>query len=241
MDDPGTSSESRSVRVLVVDDEPVVRAGVRALLAEAADVAVVGEAEDGGQAVDEAARCQPDVVLIDLRLPALDRAEVIRRIVAARPATAVVALTRPDAEGEVLPAVQAGAVGCVFKTATGSELVDAVRRVARGEIWLPPRLVRSLLDRVRPRSAALAVERLTRREEEVLVLLARGASNRRIAGELGVAEITVRTHVGHILGKLGVSNRVEATLYALQNGLVRLGAQEPEAANAGRPGGGARR
>lgn len=217
------------IRVLVVDDHPVVRAGVRSLLTGADDVEVVAEAEDGHGAVEEAERHRPDVILMDLRLPGLAGAEATRRILADQPEVGVVVLTSPDAEAEILAAVEAGAAGFVSKTSGRADFLEAVRRVAHGEAWLPPHLTRRVLTHWRPSSAAGAVEPLTPREHEVLELLSRGLNNRDIASRLGVAEITVRTHVGHVLGKLGVSNRVEAVLYALQKGLVPLDALDPAA------------
>ena len=221
------------IRVLVVDDHPVVRAGVRTLLADAADISVVGEAGDGIQAVEEARRWRPRVILMDLRLPELTGVEATRRILAAQPEIGIVVLTSPDAEAEVLSAIQAGALGYLAKTSPQTEFLDGIRRVARGEAWLPPHLTRRLLAHFRSPPGAATVESLTPRERDVLELLARGASNRKIAGRLGVAEITVRTHVSHILGKLNVSNRVEAALHALQTGLVPLNALESATTEAG--------
>jgi len=209
------------IRVLVVDDHPVVRVGVRTLLEPAADIEIVGEAVDGEQAIVETRRRRPHVVLMDLRLPEIAGVEATRRILAAQPEIGVIALTSPDAEREVLSAIQAGALGYLAKTSPQTEFLEAIRQVAQGDAWLPPHLTRRLLGQIR-RPGPPAVEPLTPREHEVLGLLARGASNRKIAGRLGVAEITVRTHVSHILGKLGVSNRVEAALHALQAGLVPL-------------------
>jgi len=212
-----------------VDDHPVVRAGVRSLLAGAADVEVVGEAEGGNQAVEEARRHDPDVILMYLRLPRVTGIEATRRILAGQPEIGIVALTSPDAELEILSAIEAGARGFLAQTSRKAEFLEAIRRVAQGEAWLPPHLTRRLLGHFQTRPAAAAVEALTPREHEVLERLARGVSNREIAGQLGVAEITVRTHVSHILGKLGVSNRVEAALHALQMGLVPLDALESAA------------
>jgi DNA-binding NarL/FixJ family response regulator len=210
------------IRVLVVDDHFVVRAGVCALLAGAADIAVVGEAQNGHQAVEQAKRHDPHVILMDLRLPELDGVEATRRILAAQPEVGIVALTSADAEEEVLNAVEAGALGYLAKTSQKEEFLEAIRRVAHGEAWLPPHLTRRILTLLKPRPDMVAAETLTGREHQVLKLLARGCSNRTIASELGVAEITVRTHVSRILGKLGVSNRVEAALHALRAGLVPL-------------------
>ena len=208
------------VRVLVVDDHFVVRAGVCNLLSGVADILVVGEAEDGPQAVEEAERCTPDVILMDIRLPRLDGVEATRRILAARPGVGIVILTTEDAEADVLTAVEAGAVGYVSKNSRREELLEAIRSTARGEAWLPPHLTRRLLDYLKPRPVSGV---LTSREQDVLALLAQGCSNREIASRLGVADITVRTHVSHVLGKLGVSNRVEAALHALRAGLVPTG------------------
>jgi DNA-binding NarL/FixJ family response regulator len=210
------------IRVLVVDDHLVVRAGVRSLLAGAADIAVVGEAADGRQAVEEARRCDPHVILMDLNLPVLDGVESTRRILASQPEVRIVVLTGADAEAEALAAVEAGAVGYLAKTSPREEFLEAIRRVTRGEVWLPPHLTRRLLAQLKLRPAAAAATELTPREREVLALLARGSANREIAHRLGIAEITVRTHVSHILGKLGASNRVEAALHALRTGLVSV-------------------
>lgn len=217
----------KPIRVLVVDDHFVVRAGVCALLADVADIAVVGEAGDGRQAVEEARRCNPQVILMDLRLPEIDGVEATRQILATQPEVGIVVLTSADAEAEVLSAVKAGALGYLAKTSRKEEFLEAIRRIAHGEAWLPPHLTRRLLTHLKPRPAA---ETLTGREHDVLKLLARGWSNREIAREIGVAEITVRTHVSHILGKLGVSNRVEAALHALRSGMVPL---EPPDENRG--------
>jgi DNA-binding NarL/FixJ family response regulator len=209
------------IKVLVVDDHFVVRKGVCALLADAEDIVVVGEAGDGRQAVEEAARCAPQVVLMDLDLPEIDGAEATRRILAAQPTVAILILTGADMDAEILTAIQAGALGYLAKTAQRQEVLEAIREVCRGGVWLPPRLTRKLLAHLQtPPAGAGTLNPLTDRESEVLGLLARGWSNRRIAEKLSVAEVTVRTHVSHVLDKLGVSNRVEAALHALRLGLV---------------------
>jgi DNA-binding NarL/FixJ family response regulator len=207
------------IRVLVVDDHFVVRKGVCALLGGAPDIAVVGEAGDGLQAVEEAGRCHPEVILMDLKLPGLDGVEATRRILAAQPEIGIVILTGTDVEAEVLTAVAAGALGYLAKTSKREEFLEAIRLVSRGEAWLPPRLTRNLLAYLKPVPAVR--DPLTDREGEVLTLLARGQSNRTIARELSIAEVTVRTHVSHILDKLGVNNRVEAALHALRSGLAQ--------------------
>lgn len=211
-----------AIRVLVVDDHFVVRKGVCALLAGAPDIAVVGEAGDGRQAVEEAARCAPEVILMDLKLPELHGTEAIRKIAAAQPGVGVVVLTGTEVEGDVLAAIAAGARGYLAKTAEREEFLEAIRRVARGEAWLPPHLTRRLLTFLQTHAGPGMVEPLTDRESEVLGLLARGWGNRRIAQQLAISEMTVRTHVSRILDKLGVGNRVEAALYALRMGLVQL-------------------
>jgi len=208
-----------SVRVLVVDDHFVVRAGVCNLLSGMADIEIVGEAEDGRQAVEEAKRCAPDVILMDLRLPRLSGVEATRQILAAQPEVGILILTTADSETEVLTAVEAGALGYVAKTSRKEEILEAIRSIARGDAWLPPHLTRRLLAHLKPRPVPGT---LTHREQDVLTLLARGRSNREIARELGVTDITVRTHVTHVLGKLGVHNRVEAALHALRAGMVPM-------------------
>lgn len=198
-----------------------MRKGVCALLADAEDIEVVGEAGDGRQAVEEAARCAPQVILMDLDLPEIDGVEATRRILAAQPRVGIVLLTGADVEAEVLAAVRAGALGYLAKTSQRQEFLEAIREVSRGEAWLPPRLTRTLLAHLQaPPAAAGMVDSLTDRESEVLGLLARGWSNRRIASKLSIAEVTVRTHVSRVFDKLGVSNRVEAALHALRLGLA---------------------
>lgn len=204
-----------SIRVLVVDDHFVVRKGVCALLADADGIEVAGEAGDGEQAFAEARRLRPQVILMDLRLPGLGGVAATRAILAEQPKMAVVVLTGTDVEDEVLAAIEAGALGYLAKTSPREDFLEAIRRVAQGDAWLPPRLTRRLLTRLKPRPAD-ALEPLTGREREVLALLAKGWSNRRISQELSIGEVTVRTHVSHVLGKLGVSNRVEAALHALR-------------------------
>lgn len=210
------------IRVLVVDDHFVVRKGVCALLMDAADIEVVGEAGDGREATELAKSLRPQVILMDLKLPELGGVEAIQRILADRPETGILVLTAYGLEAQVLAAVEAGALGYLAKTAEREELLAAIRRVARGELYLPASLTRRVLTHLQAQSSSGTVEPLTEREEEVLRLLARGRSNQEIADRLGIAEITVRTHVSHILGKLAAHNRVQAALYALRAGLVSL-------------------
>lgn len=209
------------IGVLVVDDHLVVRKGVSALLTDLDDITVVGEAADGLEAVAEARRLRPRVILMDLQLPHLGGVEAIRAILAEQPDVGVVVLTGTDGDEHVLAAVEAGALGYLAKTSKREDFLLAIRQVVRGELWLPPRLTRKLLAHLKPRDSGLR-EPLTSRETGVLNLLAKGRSNQQIAQELNIAEATVRTHVSHILDKLGVSNRVEAALHALRAGVVTL-------------------
>jgi DNA-binding NarL/FixJ family response regulator len=210
------------IGVLVVDDHLVVRKGVRALLMDAGSISVVGEAGDGLEAVAEARRLRPQVILMDLQLPLLDGVEAVRAILAEQPDVGIVVLTGTNGDEQVLAAIEAGALGYLAKTSEREEFLLAISRVARGELWLPPRLTRKLLAHLKPRSVGGLPELLTGRETSVLNLLAKGRTNQQIARELNIAEATVRTHVSHILDKLGVGNRVEAALHALRAGVVTL-------------------
>jgi DNA-binding NarL/FixJ family response regulator len=217
-----------SVRVLLVDDQALVRAGFRMILEAQDDVRVVGEAGDGMQALELCRAERPDVVLMDIRMPVLDGLEATRRLVQEQPAARVLVLTTFDADEHVYDALHAGASGFLLKDVGRDDLVRAVRTVAAGEALLAPSVTRRLLaDFVaarpsagpRPRPAALQV--LTPREHETLALLARGRSNAEIAGELFVSEHTVKTHVGNVLMKLGLRDRIHAVILAYAVGLVQ--------------------
>lgn len=210
------------IRVLVVDDHFVVRKGACALLMDADDIVVVGEGGDGREAVELARRLRPQVILMDLKLPELGGVEAIQQILAEQPETGILVLTAYGLEAQVLAAVEAGALGYLAKTAEREELLTAIRRVGHGELYLPASLTRQVLTHLRSRPSKITAAALTAREEEVLRLVARGWSNRKIAGELNVSEVTIRTHLSHILDKLDVSSRVQAALYALRSGLVSL-------------------
>jgi NarL family two-component system response regulator LiaR len=209
------------IRVLIADDHAVVREGLRGFLALQDDVEVVAEAADGEEAVAAAERLSPDVALIDLVMPRVDGIEAIRRIRAVAPATRVIVLTSFADEDRMLPAVRAGAVGYLLKDVAPQDLVAAVRTVNDGETLLHPAVVRELVRSVAGgRREPAADNPLTAREREVLGLIARGRANKAIAFELGVAEKTVKTHVSNILGKLNVTDRTQAALLAVREGLV---------------------
>jgi NarL family two-component system response regulator LiaR len=211
------------IRVLIADDHAVVREGLRGFLALQEDVEVVGEAADGEEAVAAAERLTPDVALVDLVMPRVDGIEAIRRIRAVAPATRVIVLTSFADEDRMLPAVRAGAVGYLLKDVDPKDLVAAVRTVNDGGTLLHPAVIRELVREVAGgRRQPTADSPLTAREREVLGLIARGRANKAIAFELGVAEKTVKTHVSNILGKLGVTDRTQAALYAVREGLVEL-------------------
>jgi NarL family two-component system response regulator LiaR len=209
------------ISVLIADDHAVVREGLRAFLALQDDIEVVGEAADGEEAVAAVASLQPDVALVDLVMPKVDGIEAIKRIRTLAAATRVVVLTSFADEDKMLPAVRAGAVGYLLKDVDPQELVAAIRTVHEGETLLHPAVIRELVREVAGDGREPPAENpLTRREREVLSLIARGRANKAIAFELGVAEKTVKTHVSNILGKLGVSDRTQAALYAVREGLV---------------------
>ena len=205
-----------SIRLLVVDDHPVVRAGIVGLLAGEPDLEVVGEAGDGAQACELAAALQPDVVLMDLRMPVMDGTTATERILAATPTVRVVVLTTYETDADILRAVEAGATGYLLKDTPRDDLVAAVRAVAGGETVLAPSVARRLVAGVRN-----AAERLTARELEVLAVVARGGSNAQIGVELFISEATVKTHLLRIFAKLGVDDRTRAVTVALQRGILQ--------------------
>ena len=205
-----------SIRLLVVDDHPVVRAGIVGLLAGEPDLEVVGEAADGAQACDLAAALHPDVVLMDLRMPVMDGTTATERILAATPTVRVVVLTTYETDADILRAVGAGATGYLLKDTPRDDLVAAVRAVAGGETVLAPSVARRLVAGVRN-----AAERLTARELEVLAEVARGGSNAQIGVELFISEATVKTHLLRVFAKLGVDDRTRAVTVALERGILR--------------------
>ena len=210
------------IRVLIVDDHAVVREGLRAFLQLQDGLEVAGEAGDGLQAVAEAERLRPDVILMDLLMPRLDGVGAMRELRARAPRSRVIVLTSFLDDELLMPAIQAGAAGYVLKDVEPSELARAIRVAHEGEAVIAPsaaaRLVHAIADDAG--RALRTPEPLTRRERQVLELIATGRSNKRIAYELGISEKTVKTHVGHLFDKLGVTDRTQAALLAVRRGLV---------------------
>lgn len=215
------------IRVVLVDDQHLVRAGFRMVLDYQEDMTVVGEAGDGAEALRLLAGTPADVVVMDLRMPVLDGVTATRRICAAGPLPRVLVLTTFDTDEEAFAALQAGASGFLLKSVPPDDLLAAIRVVASGEAVVAPRVTRRLLDRFAgrfvPPPEAAVVGGLTDREREVLLLVAQGLSNVEIGTRLHVTEATVKTHVGRVLGKLGLRDRVQAVVFAYESGLVRPG------------------
>jgi DNA-binding NarL/FixJ family response regulator len=203
------------IRVLVVDDHPIVRGGIVALLSTADDISVVGEGSDGAEAVRLAIELEPDVVLMDLRMPGLDGDEATAQILAAKPHLRVLILTTYESDSSILTAIEAGASGYLLKAAPQDEILAGVRSVARGEVALAPSIAALLVKRVSAPSVTLSP-----RETQVLKLVAQGASNPTIAKELFVSEATIKTHLLHVFEKLGVSDRTRAVTRAMELGLL---------------------
>ena len=214
------------IRVLLADDQALVRSGFRMILEARDDLEVVGEAEDGAEAVSLARTLRPDVILMDVRMPALDGIEATRRIVASGSPARVLILTTYDLDDYVYAAIRAGASGFLLKDVEPAQLVEAVRVVARGDALLAPTVTRRLLERFadalpgEPPPPPAAVAALTPREREILELVAAGLSNGEIAERLFLGETTVKTHVSSILRKLGLRDRVQAVVLAYETGLV---------------------
>jgi len=217
-----------TIRVLICDDQALVRAGFRAILEVQADVEVVGEAENGAEAVALAGRRSPDVILMDIRMPVMDGVEATRQLVTAGSPARILVLTTFDLDEYVHAAIRAGASGFLLKDVTPAKLLEAIRVLAAGDALLAPSVTRRLLERFastlpqRDRSSTTLAD-LTARETEVLRLLAAGLSNAEIAAELVVSEATVKTHISSLLRKLGLRDRVQAVILAYETGLVRLG------------------
>jgi DNA-binding NarL/FixJ family response regulator len=215
------------IRVLIADDQALVRGGFHSILAGQDDIEVVGETADGNETVEAVERLQPDVVLMDIRMPGIDGLEATRRIVARGIATRVLILTTFDVDDYVYEAMKAGASGFLLKTAPSRQLADAVRTVAAGDALLAPSITRRLVEqfvrRPPPGTMPLGLAELTERERHVLRMLARALSNAEIAAELVLSEATVKSHVNRILTKLNLRDRAQAIVLAYETGLVEPG------------------
>jgi NarL family two-component system response regulator LiaR len=215
----------KPIKLLVVDDQNIVRKGIRALVEQVDDMDVIGEASNGEEAVAEAKRLNPDVILMDLMMPKMDGITAIREIQASQSPARIIALTSFVTEDKVFPAIKAGAMGYLLKDSEPEDLITAIRKVNRGEPSLHPIVAKMVLEEISQpaqREQPLTPDPLTGREVDIIRLVAQGLSNRQIAEQLVIGEATVRTHVGNVLNKLHLANRVQATLYALREGLTSL-------------------
>lgn len=210
------------IRVLIVDDHAILREGIRAMLSYHEDILVVGEAQDGAEAVERTGELQPDVVLMDIAMQRMNGLDATRLICTQYPQTHVLVLSQHEDRQYVLPLLQAGASGYLLKRALGNDLITALHTIARGETYLDPGVGGILVDEIRSRNhpAQGSPAELTPREKEVLRLLAEGLSNSQIAGQIHYSENTVKKHIRSILEKLHMNNRIEAAVYAIKTGLV---------------------
>lgn len=219
----GQTEQGKCIRVLVVDDHAIIRKGMKAVLELVPDIELVGEAENGLQAVKMDLDLRPDVILMDLMLPEMDGIASTREIKLKRPEARILVLTNFAGEEMIFPAIKAGAMGYHLKDSSPEALVDAIRQVYLGESSLHPLIAKKVLEEFHaPSEKQLSAEPLTQRELEVVRLIARGYENKDIAEKLVVSEATVRTHVSNILGKLHLASRTQAALYALREGLATL-------------------
>jgi DNA-binding NarL/FixJ family response regulator len=212
-----------SIRVLVADDQALVRAGFRMLLADEEEIEVVAEAGNGVEAVEKAARFRPSVILLDIRMPELDGLEATRRIIAEDPGARILILTTFDLDQYIYEALRAGASGFVLKDDPPEQLIEAIRTVAAGDALLSPAVTRRVIEqftRIPRPTRPPGLDELTTREREILCLIARGLSNAEIGAQLYIGETTVKTHVTHVLQKLDLRDRVQAVVLAYQTGLL---------------------
>jgi NarL family two-component system response regulator LiaR len=215
---------SPKIRILIADDHPIVREGLAAILSAQPDMELAGEAADGAQAVTLALQNRPDVILLDLVMPLKDGVTVIREVMAANPRARILVLTSYGDDERVFPAIKSGALGYMLKDAPRERLLAAIRDVARGQAILHPTIAIKVMGELnQPTNLPPTPDPLTEREVDTLRLIARGLSNQEIAAELNIQERTVAKYVGSILDKLHLANRTQAALYALREGLARLG------------------
>ena len=212
-----------TIKVMITDDHPVVREGLSAMLKKESDIQVVGEAENGTVAINKARELQPDIILMDLRMPEVDGVEAMHQIRSENPDIKFIVLTTYDNDEYIFKGIEAGARAYLLKDAPREELFKAVRAVYRGESLIEPTVASKVLDRFAELSRqSQAPEELSERELEVLNLMAKGAANKEIAASLYISESTVKTHIQSIFQKLGVSDRTEAVTAALQKGIIHL-------------------
>lgn len=216
-------TDDKPIRVLVVDDHAIIRKGVKAVLDLVPDIELAGEAENGNQAIKKDLELQPDVILMDLMMPEMDGIACIREIKAQRPDAHILVLTNFAGEDMIFPAIKAGAMGYHLKDSSPEALEEAIRQVFNGEPSLHPLIAKKVLEELHtPEEEQDTSDALTKRELEILTLIAQGLENREIAQKLVVSEATVRTHVSNTLGKLHLASRTQAALYALREGLASL-------------------
>ena len=212
--------EMDEISVVIVDDHALVRQGLRTFLDLHDDIQVTGEAANGVEAVERVSQLRPDVVLMDLVMPEMDGIEATKRIRSICPDTKVIVLTSFTEDEKLFPSIKAGAMGYLLKNVSPGDLVNAIKAAHRGEAQLNPEIARRLMDEVSNKPSTSGTEELTRREMDVLRLIAQGRNNRGISEELVLSEKTVKTHVSNILGKLHLADRTQAAIYAINQGLV---------------------
>jgi DNA-binding NarL/FixJ family response regulator len=222
-----------AIRVVIVDDQPLARAGIKMLVQTETDIDIVAEASDGEEAIIRARAERPDVLLMDVCMPGTNGVEATRTLIDeglisenGQPVRIII-LTTYDVDEYVYSALRAGASGFLIKDSAPTEIVAAIRAVAAGEAWLGPTVTRRIVDEIATRpepysGATVQIDLLTRREQEVLILLAEGSSNGEVAKKLGISEATVKTHLAHVMAKLGVGDKAQAVIFAYRSGLVRV-------------------
>ena len=214
---------TQQIRILIADDHPIVRQGLATVLEQESDLSVVGQAANGMEAVAKARELMPDIILMDLQMPEMDGLEAINRIMAEELKTGIIILTTYDTDDHFFRGIEAGARGYLLKDTPPEEVVKAIRTVNRGESLIEPRVATRLLDRLGQLSRGPAPEStLSRREIEVLGVMATGAANKQIANELNIGQSTVKTHIVRIFNKLGVNGRTEAVAEAVKKGIIKL-------------------